>query len=296
MLPEGLLERVGIACGASARGCSRLAGGCVGDVWAVDLADGGRAVAKVSEPGGTLGVEGMMLRYLRERTDAPVPGVLLADDDLLVMEYVEHSGGGGGGRVDDDAADVLARLHSVRAGGEGERAGWCGFREQTLIGPFVQDNPWTRSWVAFYGEHRLGAMAQGAAREGSISTALATRIDRVRDRLGELIGEPAGGAGLIHGDIWGGNVLTRDGRVAALIDPAISYAHPEMELAFITMFSTFGERFFARYAELTGWEDPDGFFAQRRHVYLLYPVLVHVRLFGGGYVAQLEGTLARLGF
>ena len=38
-----------------------------------------------------------------------------------------------------------------------------------------------------------------------------------------------------------------------------------------------------------------GFFEQRRDLYNLYPLLVHVRLFGGGYVPPIERTLAGLG-
>ena len=33
----------------------------------------------------------------------------------------------------------------------------------------------------------------------------------------------------------------------------------------------------------------------RRDLYNLYPLLVHVRLFGGSYVASVERTLARFG-
>lgn len=41
---------------------------------------------------------------------------------------------------------------------------------------------------------------------------------------------------LVHGDPRGGNVLVRDGRIAAFIDPAIHHADPEVELAFSMLF------------------------------------------------------------
>ena len=59
------------------------------------------------------------------------------------------------------------------------------------------------------------------------------------------------------------------------------------------MFSTFTEPFFARYGEMRPLRP--GFWEVRRDIYNLYPLLVHVRLFGGGYVRSVAATLARLG-
>jgi fructosamine-3-kinase len=92
--------------------------------------------------------------------------------------------------------------------------------------------------------------------------------------------------------MWGGNVLVRDGRIAGFVDPAIYFADPEIELAFSTLFSTFGEPFFRRYSEIRPLRP--GFFEVRRDLYNLWPLLVHVRLFGGAYVASVERTLDKL--
>ena len=99
---------------------------------------------------------------------------------------------------------------------------------------------------------------------------------------------------LIHGDVWTTNVLARNGRVTGFIDPAIYYAHAEIELAFTTLFGTFDEDFLRRYEELR--PIAPGFMEVRRDIYNLYPLLVHVRLFGGGYVASVESILHRFGF
>ena len=56
-----------------------------------------------------------------------------------------------------------------------------------------------------------------------------TAAEAFAGRLPEWLDEPAAPA-LIHGDMWGGNVLTRNGRIAAFVDPAIYYADPEIEL------------------------------------------------------------------
>jgi fructosamine-3-kinase len=99
---------------------------------------------------------------------------------------------------------------------------------------------------------------------------------------------------LIHGDMWGGNVLADGGRISGFVDPAIYFADPEIELAFTTLFSTFGDAFFSRYREHRKIQP--GFFEERRDLYNLYPLLVHVRLFGGYYVESVDSTLKKLGF
>ena len=94
----------------------------------------------------------------------------------------------------------------------------------------------------------------------------------------------------IHGDLWGGNVLVDGKGRCGFIDPAIYYADPEIDLAYSTLFGTFGERFFARYSEHRPLA-PD--FGERRDLYNLYPLLFHVRLFGGSYVQSVRSTLRR---
>ena len=88
-------------------------------------------------------------------------------------------------------------------------------------------------------------------------------------------------------------MLVRQGRIAGFVDPAISCGSPEIELAFTTMFGTFGQAFFEAYESLAPLEP--GFHEIRADLYNLYPSLVHVRLFGSGYLPGIERTLARLG-
>jgi len=119
------------------------------------------------------------------------------------------------------------------------------------------------------------------------------RIEKLATKLGDLLEEP-NEPSLLHGDIWSGNVLAGDHHITGFIDPAIYFGHPEIELAFISLFNTFGPRFFNHYNELR--PVTPGFFETRRDIYNLFPLLVHVRLFGGGYVSSVDENLTRLGF
>ena len=167
-----------------------------------------------------------------------------------------------------------------------------GYERDTSIGPLTQPNRKSQAWVPFFRDQRLLHMAGEAHREGSLPASLFHRIARLAERIGDDILEPRFPS-LLHGDLWGGNVLVRGGRIAGLVDPAIYCGHPEIELAFATLFGTFGQAFFDAYEGVMPLEP--GFYETRLDIYNLYPRLVHVRLFGASYLAGIEKTLARLG-
>jgi len=281
---SALADRIETVTGSRLRRIDALAGGCVGEVYRVDLADGRTLVAKTGVPQSRLGLEGWMLSRLAELSDLPVPGVVHAEDDLLLMDYIPA-----GGRLDNSAqahaAELLAALHGIR----GEA---FGFERDTLIGGLPQPNPPTARWLDFFRDRRLLLMGGEALRAGRLPAPLMGRIETLAGRLERWIEEPAHPS-LLHGDLWGGNILAARGRVVGVIDPAIYYGDPEIELAFGTLFGTFGPPFFARYGALRPVKP--GFFEGRRDLYNLYPLLVHVRLFGGSYVGSVEAALGRLG-
>lgn len=263
-----------------------LHGGMIGEVYRVALPDGERLVAKYSrDTQSTLDIEGYMLRYLAENSQLPVPQVLHSEPDLLLMTFID-GGSSLSADVQTHAAELMAALHSIRGDS-------FGLERDTLIGPLHQPNPWTSRWIDFFRDQRLLYMGREAVREGSLSSRLLARLEKLAQRLPDFINEPAYPA-LIHGDMWTTNVLAAGGRVTGFVDPAIYYAHPEIELAYSTLFGTFGAPFFERYRDLAPLEA--GFFETRRDIYNLYPLLVHVRLFGGSYVQSVESILSRLGF
>lgn len=261
-----------------------LGGGCIAPVYRCDLAGGERIVAKQPSPDRTLECEAWMLRYLADNTALPVPAVLAATPDLLLLEYID-TGGAIDSRAEAHAAELLAALHA-------QRGPHFGFLRDTLIGPLDQPNPPAPRWIDFFREQRLLHRARAAHTAGRLPAGLLARIETLAGRLERWIAEPAHPA-LIHGDCWSGNVLAKSGRVVGFIDPAIHWAHPEIELAFGTLFGPFGEAFFRRYAELAALAP--GFFEERRNLYNLYPLLVHVQLFGGSYVGSVARTLDRFG-
>ncbi len=181
---------------------------------------------------------------------------------------------------------MLAALHSITADAYGHE-------QDTLIGSLNQPNPQTEDWVEFFREHRLLYMARVANEAGRLPDEDVHRVERLAGRLEDLIGEPNPPA-LIHGDVWSANVLAKGDQITAFLDPALYYADPEIELAFISLFNSFGNAFLERYEEIRGIDRC--FFETRRALYNLYPLLVHVYFFGGGYLASVRNTLGRFGF
>ena len=281
LLTPQLRARLSDITGQEPLAATPLSGGCIAQVAKVELADDTAVVVKLAPEGG-LALEGRMLSDLAMVDKVPVPEVLAASDDLLVLAFIP-SDGRLGASAERHAAELLAGLHGVGAEA-------FGYPYDTLIGALPQPNPWTESWIDFFRDQRLLAMGRRALEAGRLPATSFGRLETLCGRLGTWIDEPNRPA-LIHGDLWDGNILAAGGRIAALLDPAIYYADPEIELAFTTLFGTFGEIFFERYGELR--PIAPGFFEARRELYNLYPLLVHVTLFGGGYVQSVERTLDR---
>lgn len=243
--------------------------------------DGSRMmVIKAAERG--LDTEAFMLHYLKTRTKLPVPSVFYSNEHVIIMEFIETHYG-----LDDTgqriAAELLVDLHSHTA----EK---YGLERDTVIGSLKQPNTQSTDWGKFFVEQRLLYMAGEALKENKIDAKTMKQIEKLAVRAPGML-KDAAKPSLIHGDIWSGNVLACRGRLAAFLDPAIYYADPEIELAFIKLFNTFNDSFFAKYNELKPIRA--GFYEERVDLYNIYPLLVHARLFGISYARKVQRLLEK---
>ena len=276
-------DAVAAACGSRPRARSTLFGGCIAEVYRLDFDDRPPLVAKVAPDGG-LAVEGFMLDYLAVNTALPVPATRHVADDLLLMDYVDHVGRRSAA-AEEDAAEQLAALHAVSAPA-------FGFERDTVIGALPQPNPWTRNWCDFYRDQRLLVMGRIARESGRLPAATHRHLERFCTQLEDFIDQPPA-PGLVHGDVWAGNVLFAADRVAAFIDPALYFADPEVEIAYIELLSTFGTTFHRRYRALRPLRP--GYAEGRRDVYNLFPLLVHTEICGAPYAEMVQDILQRYG-
>lgn len=277
----GLERAVAVALDTDADDAVQLDGGEVGTVSRVTLADGRTVVAKRSAT--PLTVEARMLRVLDEH-GFPVPGVEYVSDALLVLTDVPGDGVVTPA-VERAVARHLAALHDVTA----DR---FGFPFDSLSGPYRKPNPWTESWVAFYRDQRLLPLASATRDECRLSPPTFDRIRALAADLADLVPDDPP-ASLIHGDVWAENLVVGEDAVTFL-DPACACVHAEVELAYAD-FAGFGEAFFETYRAERGIRE--GFRDHRRDVYVLYPLIEHVRYFDDdGYRDLLSAALDRLGY
>lgn len=287
---RGAAERISLALGTPISDAHELSGGCIARVVGA-MADGiGPIVAKVGDHSSDLGIEAGMLEDLARLTALPVPKVLHAAPNLLVMQRLPGSPGASD-TPQAHLAELLAELHGI----EGPS---FGYERNTLIGPLTQPNPQNEGWASFFAHHRIMHFAQLAEQRGALPNSGLQTAHQLADAMEESpesFVAPNEPPVLIHGDLWSGNFLSDGQRITGVIDPAIYYADREIELAFISLFGCVGEAFYQRYHELQ--PIAEGFFEHRREMYLIYPLLVHAVLFGGGYghraVVAMERTLSR---
>ncbi|GIE76968.1 fructosamine kinase [Actinoplanes philippinensis] len=184
------------------------------------------------------------LAALRDLGGVATPEVVVANHELLVLSLLHP-------RPHEEAfwerfAHTLAHLHSSTVH---PRFGW---HRDNWLGRRRQSNTWTADGFVFFAEHRLLRWLSEPRVEAALTPADRVALERLCHRLPELL--PQRPACLTHGDLWSQNVLaTADGR-AALIDPAVSYTWPEVDLAHLwtTAPPPESHRFFDLYADLTG--------------------------------------------
>lgn len=266
-IPEDVIERLA---GSPVVSQTRYAGGDISGASEITLADGRVLVAKY---GPQTGAEGRMLDAMG-RTGAPVPRVLGKGEDVLLIEHLPADGVLAGDGW-NSLADALTRLHEKR----GTAYGWS---ESYALRHVAVENATLGNWAQFWAERRL------ACHFPHIPPTIARRLDTLCARLSGLL-PSAPAASLLHGDLWGGNVLVSRGVVSGLIDPCSYYGDREVDAATLTVFDRPPPSFFAELVLDAGWQE-------RQPIYRLWTWLLHVRLFGSSYIAPVERELTGLGF
>ncbi|MFC5232005.1 fructosamine kinase family protein [Pseudonocardia zijingensis] len=259
--------------GAAVRDRVPLGGGAA----RVTLADGRTVVVKDGDPAG-IAAEAAGLRWLAAAGGAPVPAVLAADDGRLVTELVPD--GAPTARAAEEFGRALARTHEAGAPAFG--AAPPGGPTDARIGAAPMRNAPAPSWPEWYAADRLLPYLRTARDAGTLPAEAARAVEAVAERLPDLAG-PAEPPARLHGDLWSGNVLWSPAG-AVLIDPAAHGGHRETDLAMLALFGCpHLPTVLAAYDEAAplaaGWRE-------RVPLHQLFPLLVHVVLFGGGYAAQ----------
>jgi len=225
------------------------------------------------------------LSALRESTGLTIPEVIGSSDALenpawLLLEYVPQ--GSPAPDYAEQLGEALAALHEAREGP-------YGWHRSNYIGSLPQLNTTMDDWPTFWWAERLEpqlALARDNGRRPGLDRDWAALESKLPELLEDAVED---GRSILHGDLWSGNVYPGPDGGPVLVDPAVYRGHREVDVAMTELFGGFPEAFYAAYEDRRPLKD--GYRDIRLHVYQLYPLLVHVNLFGGSYVNGAEGAL-----
>lgn len=182
----------------------------------------------------------------------------------------------------ESLAVSLASLHASARQPEGR----FGLESPNFIGSLCQLNEWCTTAAEFYITQRLEPQVRQAVDVNRLERHHIRLCERLYTRLEQLL--PPEPAVLNHGDLWLGNILPAAEGPPAVLDPAVAYHHREADLAFTRLFGSFGPAFYLTYQEAYPLEPG---FEQRLPIWQLYPLLVHLNLFGESYREPILKTL-----
>jgi fructosamine-3-kinase len=246
---ELLLARLTEAGVAGVDTAAPVTGGVIAVAGLVTMADGSRVFAKtLTEPSADLfQIEAEGLQALRWLGGANTPTVLRVTRNLLLLEPLQQ-------RRDDEhfwelLARMVAALHTSTAS---TRFGW---HHDGWLGRLRQDNTWDDDGYSFFAQRRILRWLPEPGVTAELDQADRRALEHLCAHLPELL--PAQPPALTHGDLWSGNVLADRAGAPALVDPAVSYTWPEVDLSMLWCSARPPEsdRFFATYREVAGLAD-----------------------------------------
>jgi len=223
------------------------------------------------------------LNILQSASQLRIPYVKFTDTagdySFLVLEYLEQAPPET--NFWENFANGLAKLHKTSAD-------YFGLDHDNYIGSLPQSNHKKDKWIDFFIEERLAIQLKRARNSHLIDSGVLSASERLFKRLNEFIPEEP--SALIHGDLWGGNFMIGNKGEACLIDPAVYFGHREMDIAMTKLFGGFNHSFYEAYNQEYPLEKGWG---NRMDICNLYPLLVHVNLFGVSYVSQVASILKK---
>lgn len=291
MIPEQILKAISVYFGDhhhadfSIFSANPLGGGSINQVYQLKTSAGtfclkynrSDAFPKMFE------TEAMGLRLLASARTIRVPGFIffnnLNDFSFILLEYITAAP-----RIKGFFSDFgrsLARLH--RSGNE-----LYGLDYNNYMGSLAQNNCYHAGWVEFFVEERLDKQVRLALRNELLDASAGKLFEKLYVTLDEILPEEP--PCLVHGDLWSGNFIVSEEGKACLIDPAAYYGNREVDLAMSTLFGGFSPEFYSSYNEefplIDGWKE-------RLEIYNLYPLLIHLNLFGSSYLPSILSVLRR---
>lgn len=285
MLPPAVKSACEEKLDLSVSRASFIGGGDINEARLLETKQGAFFLKMNAQPGAIqmLEKEAQGLQLLRNSGAIRVPQSLGTGQAgayaFLILEYVEEASRNQ--QFWENFGQALAGLHR-------HTDSHFGLGYSNYIGSLPQSNRRHGRWAEFYVLERLEPQVNRAISKNGLWPGATADFGRLYTRIADVCPEepPA----LIHGDLWSGNFISAHGDIPVLIDPAVSYAHREMDLAMSQLFGGFSPIFYQAYEAAFPCQPG---LEERIDLYQLYYLLVHVNLFGGGYAKQVQRIVKR---
>ena len=218
------------------------------------------------------------LNILREKSSFTLPNVIATGETSsqawLLLEYISQQKPASTYWV--NFGEKLAELHQNTQPN-------FGLSYNNYIGSIPQNNLPMERGYDFFINHRILPVLNTAIATGKMELGTASLFEKLFMKLPDLL--PDEPPALLHGDLWSGNQQPDGSGNPCVFDPAVYYGFREAEIAFTHLFGGFNTSFYESYHHSYPLL-PN--FKERIPIYNLYPLLVHVNLFGGGYAQQVQ--------
>ncbi len=262
---------------------SFIGGGCINNTLKLSTTSGSYFLKwKQNEP-ELFEKEKEGLEILSNLSPIKIPKVihcgLIEESNYLLLEFIEKSAPSQ--LFWEDFGNKLSHQHSITNP-------TFGLDHDNHIGRLPQRNESKEIWVDFFIQNRLMPQLEMASMNGKVNLEIRNDFDSLFLELPNLF--PNERPALLHGDLWSGNFMVGPAGDAWVFDPAIYFGHREAEIAFTQLFGGFDSIFYAAYNEQSPLEPG---FEQRIELYNIYPLLVHLNLFGEAYLSGITNTLSR---
>ena len=227
--------------------------------------------------------EGNSLIFMNKKFPNLFPTIKFLTDDVLITNFIEHNN-----IRSDNYQIVLAkeilRIHSVTNDK-------YGFNFDTQIGGLKQSNKYESNWIDFFTNKRLNMIFEKINKDSPMPKSINKKIERLMlDMKNHIPKQP--NISLLHGDLWEGNILFKDGELVGLIDPGVYFGHHELEIAYLTWFKFIDKIFLDFYSNFI---KIDKYFIKYEPIYQLYFSLLNVGLWNREfYLKDTENLLNKI--
>jgi len=259
-----------------------LHGGSINQVFLVKNKQS-KYVIKINDKNAFQGMfekEARGLEILR-KSNFKIPAVLkhgeMENTSYIILEYIAP-----GRNIDWGLfGSKIAHLHQ-------NSNDYFGLDHDNYIGSLKQKNTNKKTWAEFYEQVRIMPLVQRSFDLSLFNKKEMQMAEKFCKNLPDLL--PVENPSLIHGDLWSGNIISDKKGEPVLIDPAVYYGFREMDFAMLNLFGSVPSKSIEEYENIyplcKGWE-------KRTDINQLYPLLVHLILFGNSYKHSVVQTVKK---